>query len=98
MTWPEKIEALKRLMATTGRLWTGTRLSGYSEEGPYSCGNCRYLLDAGRPAFSPGRGAPTFARCEHPAVKADPATKKDAGGWPIVNAARGCCEFVEPPK
>lgn len=84
MDWKRKLAGLKSLIAEVGPLWSGTRLSGYAEQGPYSCGNCRFLVG--------------FDRCIHSAVKADPQTTKGFDGLPVVNAARGCCEFVEPRK
>jgi hypothetical protein len=81
MTWPEKIAALKALLKKTGRLWTGTELSGYAADGPYHCGNCRYF-------YAPNG-------CGHLAVKEDPGVPH-AAGLPVVDAARGCCEFVDP--
>lgn len=81
MTWPERIAALKALLKKTGRLWTGTELSGYAADGPYHCGNCRYF-------YAPDG-------CGHLAVKEDPDVPH-AGGLPVVDAARGCCEFVDP--
>lgn len=87
MTWPEKITALQSLLKRTGSLWTGTRLSGYAESGPYHCGNCIYLVG--------------HNQCKHPVVIADPEIL--GHGYPrnilpIVNAAHGCCEFVEPRR
>ena len=81
MDWQGKIAALKELLKRTGRLWTGTELSGYAANGPYHCGNCRYLIGVDG--------------CRHPVVNADPQIARSAS-LPIVDAARGCCEFVEP--
>lgn len=83
MNWPDKIKSLASLITRTGPLWDGTRLSGYADQGPYYCGNCVHLH---------GHDA-----CTHPAVIADPETRK-RDGLAIVNASHGCCEFVEPPK
>ena len=83
MEWPEKIVELRALVKRTGPLWTGTSLSGYAADGPYHCGHCRYLV---------GKDG-----CSHPAVQADPEVPK-AAGLPIVDAARGCCEFVDPKR
>lgn len=83
MSWTDKIRALKSLISRTGPLWTGTRLSGYAESGPYHCGNCKWLV------------APD--RCGHPIVIADmEISHRDT--LPEVNAVRGCCEFVEPKR
>lgn len=79
--WEANIGALKHLLQTTGPLWTGTRLSGYAESGPYHCGECKYL---------------SGENCKHPAVNADPQVKKDKDGMPVVDPKRGCCEFVDP--
>jgi|SRR5690349_1749055 len=76
-----KAKELEKFIASTGKLWTGTKLSGYGDQGPYHCGECKYL--AGE-------------LCKHEIVKADPQVKKNAEGMPIVNAAHGCCEFVDP--
>lgn len=83
MTWPERIAALKALLKRTGRLWTGTELSGYAADGPYHCGDCRFLIGVDG--------------CGHSVVQADPEVPH-AGGLPIVDPARGCCEFVDPRK
>lgn len=79
--WGVKIHALKDLLQRVGTLWTGTTLSGYADQGPYHCGECKYLEGE---------------TCKHPAVKADPQVKKNSDGMPVVNAERGCCEFVDP--
>ena len=59
-----------------------TKLSGYAENGPYHCGKCKFL-----------EGTKT---CIHPVVNADDQVKKDSDGKPVVDAAKGCCEFVDP--
>ncbi len=83
MTWPGKILALNNLLKNVGPLWPeSTKLSGYGTKGPYHCGHCRYLEGADN--------------CSHPVVNADPQVKKDAAGNPLVDADRGCCEFVDP--
>lgn len=82
MDWPHKISALTVLLKHTGPLWQGTRLSGYGNRGPYHCGDCIYLR---------GRGS-----CTHPAVLADEEMPK-RDGLAMVDAAKGCCEFVTPP-
>ena len=80
--WPRKIEALQGLIDKVGSLWPRSmRLSGYGEKGPYHCGHCSYLVGG--------------TRCSHPVVKADEQVKKK-DGWPIVDPAHGCCEFVDP--
>ena len=88
MTWNEKITALKLFILRIDPLWTGTKLSGYAESGPYHCGNCVWLA-------SPDK-------CTHPIVGADMEVLHRPGRpvsqLPIVNASRGCCEFVEPRK
>jgi hypothetical protein len=81
MGWQKKIEGLKGLIRNVGQLWPdSTRLSGYGTNGPYHCGMCKYF-DGGY--------------CNHPVVVADPQVEKD-GGRAVVDAKRGCCEFVEP--
>lgn len=93
MDWDGKISALKGLIGQTGPLWSGTRLSGYAESGPYHCGDCEYMFKGlgsqmGRP------DAPTL--CKHHIVVADKEIRQRSGGFPMVSAANGCCEFVEP--
>ena len=83
MLWYEKIRDLKDFISKVGRLWTGTQLSGYAESGPYHCGNCRHLHG--------------YDECLHPVVLADYEMKR-RGALPVVNAAHGCCEFVEPKQ
>lgn len=81
--WKSKIVALKKLISEVGPLWPdSTRLAGYGENGPYHCGDCIWLVES--------------THCSHPVVKADPQMHKDDLGKPLVSAAKGCCEFVEP--
>lgn len=80
--WSQKIDALRSLVREEGPIWPqSTKLSGYAEKGPYHCGNCKYL-ESGK-------------YCSQPVVNADNQVKKE-DGKPVVNAAHGCCEFVEP--
>jgi hypothetical protein len=82
-TWKQKISGLRDLTQEVGRIWPeSTKLSGYAERGPYHCGHCKWLTGE--------------SRCTQPVVKADPQVKKDKQGFPVVDAARGCCEFVDP--
>lgn len=81
--WRSKISALREMLKSVGSMWPeSTKLAGYGEKGPYHCGDCKYLKDR--------------IKCAHPVVMADGQVKKDKDGMPIVNPAKGCCEFVEP--
>jgi hypothetical protein len=64
----------------------GTAVSGYSENGPYHCADCRHLTGVDL--------------CEHPAVLADPALKarRTKDGLVRVNVERGCCAYVRQTK
>lgn len=81
--WGAKIRALRQMLKSTGAMWPdSTKLSGYGEKGPYHCGDCKFL-EGGK-------------YCSQPVVGADEQVKKDKDGKPMVNAQRGCCEFVDP--
>ena len=95
-SWLKIIGKLKRFLNVVGPIWTGTKLSGYSESGPFHCGDCGYLKglkDGNVFKDKDGQG-----RCNQPVVIADSEVKKDESGRPIVNIEIGCCEFVEPLK
>ncbi len=92
-SWLKKIAALKRLLREVGPLWPkSTKLSGYSEQGPYHCGDCVYLKKKDGDAFKDADGK---GRCLHSVVMADAQVKKDEKMLPIINIEHGCCEFVE---
>lgn len=94
MGWLKKISLLKKLLAQTGPLWPdSTELAGYAEDGPYSCAECEYLK--GLKAGNVFKDADGLGRCTQSVMIADPNTKKDQKGLPIINIERGCCEFVE---
>lgn len=63
----------------------GTKLSEYAETGPYRCGDCIHFGTA-------------KSSCDHPEVVADPEVPKLANGLGHVNARRGCCRYVSPPR
>ena len=93
---PAVLTQLKAFVGRVGRIWSGTKLSGYAADGPYHCYNCEYLKKSeyGERFYDEsGRG-----RCTHIAVKADPEVLKDDKGLPIINVVSGCCEFVEPER
>lgn len=94
-SWLKIIGKLKKLIKQTGPLWPdSTELAGYAESGPYNCHMCEYLKGAKQNNIfrdEDGKG-----RCIHSVMIADPETKKDKNGIPIVNIEFGCCEFVEP--
>ena len=75
-----------------GKYWTGTRLSGYAEDGPYHCEDCRHL--EGRLTNKVVRDSRGRGYCQHSIVIADPQVAKDSHG-PLVNIEKGCCEFVD---
>lgn len=62
---------------------TGTSVSGYGTDGPYSCGECIHESKSG---------------CYHPAVMKDPKLKKDKqkDGSIKIDEEHGCCRFVSP--
>lgn len=93
MEWSTKIHFLQRLLSDVGKLWTGTKLSGYAESGPYHCQDCEYLR--GRKEGSIFRDAKGKGRCSQEVMMADSEVKKDSDGYPIVNIEKGCCEFVD---
>ena len=92
--WPKIIQGLQTLIGEVGSIWPkSTKLAGYAEDGPYHCEDCEYLkgLKEGN-VFKDSSGK---GRCIQEVMKADPDTKKDQDGLPIVNILKGCCEFVE---
>ena len=98
-SWLRIISRLKKLIRDVGPLWPdSTKLSGYSENGPYHCEDCTFLRgrkDGEDKIFHDENG---MGRCNHPVVIADDEVKKDEKGIPIVNIEKGCCEFVTVPK
>ncbi|MGH7745646.1 MAG: hypothetical protein ACREQ5_12785 [Candidatus Dormibacteria bacterium] len=94
MDGPKKIQLLKDLIKTAGTLWNGgTKLAGYDDQGPYHCQDCGFLR--GRKEGNIFRDENGLGRCGQEVMKADPDTKKDSEGYPIVNIPKGCCEFVD---
>lgn len=88
-----RIEALSALLIQTGRLWTGTKLSGYAENGPYHCDDCIFLK--GRKEGKIWEDAEGKGRCNNAFTVADEEVKHDEEGLAIVNIKKGCCEFVD---
>lgn len=76
-----------------GQLWTGSRISGYAEGGPYHCMDCKWAK--GRTTGLPFRDANGKGRCGHPIIQLDPKVKIDTQGRKIINLERGCCELVD---
>jgi len=68
----------------------GTRVSEYSEQGPFHCKDCVYLKKKGVPDKEHGL-------CGEKHVLKD-LQLKSASGLKIVNMEHGCCRFVEYPK
>lgn len=65
----------------------GTPVAGYSEKGPFSCGNCRFLKKKNKQGLG---------LCNEEHMKADPKVKKWKNGMAIVKVETGCCEYVDP--
>lgn len=65
----------------------GTPIAGYSEEGPFHCDDCIFIVKRSED----GRGL-----CKETHMKADPKVKKNKKGLAIVKLQTGCCEYVDP--
>lgn len=94
MSLPQNlVDAWREVAMRFGLLWTGTRVSGYGEDGPYHCEDCRYLR--GRLAGEVVHADATHGECLHSIVKSDPEVRKCANGNGFVLIETGCCEFVD---
>ena len=70
----------------------GTRVSEYSEQGPFHCGDCVYAIRKDVP--EKGKGL-----CNEPHVLKDPevpAARRSK--LKVIDLQHGCCRFVTYPK
>jgi len=87
------VQAWLLFVRSIPQLWTGSKVSGYAEGGPYHCGDCKYAK--GRKEGMPWRDGQGRGRCGHPVIEQDSAVRVDEQGRKIINLEHGCCEFVD---
>jgi hypothetical protein len=70
----------------------GTKVSEYSEGGPFHCGNCVFAIRKDVP--KEGQGL-----CNEPHVLKDPQVPTARRSkLKVVDLKNGCCRFVRPPE
>lgn len=70
----------------------GTRVSEYSEQGPFHCEDCTFAIRKDVP--EKGQGL-----CNEPHVLKDPQIKAARRSkLKVINLEHGCCRFVRYPK
>jgi hypothetical protein len=96
-SWLKIIGKLKKLVADVGNIYPegSTPIAGYGEDGPYHCEDCSFLK--GQKAGDIFKAEDGTGRCNHPAMIADPKTKKDKS-LVIVDIEHGCCAFNDQQK
>jgi hypothetical protein len=96
-SWLKIIGKLKKLVADVGNIYPegSTPIAGYGEDGPYHCEDCGFLK--GQKAGDIFKAEDGTGRCNHPAMIADPKTKKDKS-LIIVDIEHGCCAFNDQQK
>ena len=70
----------------------GTKVSEYSEQGPFHCGDCVFVSQKDSP--SKGKGL-----CKEKHVLKDPQVPTDKKSkLKIIDLIHGCCRYVKYPK
>jgi hypothetical protein len=82
------IKGLQQLASKKPTGEIGTKASGFSEGGPFSCNNCVHMTHKNNVDV-----------CSHPKVNSDPELKDEPreGGLIMVDFD-DCCRYVRPPE